>query len=331
MSLVNTLKSEVKKQKLRLDMLLSGDSLPEQRARHEIIRERRGAFKWLPALCSNDLVHGSWWFVYGSILCIFIPCIPLAAIYEKLWETDDKAEELNIPQTDHVACYALLIFIGILYTIGSYAFLRAVETPPVPPLFSWKHFGSDELFGMWCFFLGTLPSVPLMAIYVAYNTSSQSFFLALLLAILFSILTFLAVLACYPPEESVTDDEEEGREHMHWIYVMCPCLRRQEYLAPMCLCCIPSYFSTLRKHLGTDWLIVSWGLLVGCISSDVICLGLLLYSIRHNDGRGIFDYSTGLVDMILFTVGSMYFLAGSYPEQAVAFQDTKGSISECCT
>ncbi len=26
----------------------------------EIIRKRRGAFKWLPVLCSNDLVHGSW-------------------------------------------------------------------------------------------------------------------------------------------------------------------------------------------------------------------------------------------------------------------------------
>lgn len=26
----------------------------------EVIVMRRGAFKWLPVLCSNDLVHGSW-------------------------------------------------------------------------------------------------------------------------------------------------------------------------------------------------------------------------------------------------------------------------------
>jgi hypothetical protein len=28
--------------------------------RREVIKKRRGAFKWLPVLCSNDLVHGSW-------------------------------------------------------------------------------------------------------------------------------------------------------------------------------------------------------------------------------------------------------------------------------
>ena len=28
--------------------------------RKEVIIKRRGAFKWLPVLCSNDLVHGSW-------------------------------------------------------------------------------------------------------------------------------------------------------------------------------------------------------------------------------------------------------------------------------
>jgi hypothetical protein len=26
----------------------------------EVIVKRRGAFIWLPVLCSNDLVHGSW-------------------------------------------------------------------------------------------------------------------------------------------------------------------------------------------------------------------------------------------------------------------------------
>lgn len=29
-------------------------------SRQEVIVERRGAFKWLPVLFSNDLVHGSW-------------------------------------------------------------------------------------------------------------------------------------------------------------------------------------------------------------------------------------------------------------------------------
>ena len=26
------------------------------------VKSQRVVFKWLPVLCSNDLVHGSWWF-----------------------------------------------------------------------------------------------------------------------------------------------------------------------------------------------------------------------------------------------------------------------------
>lgn len=275
------------------------------------IMRRRGIFKWLHVAYSNDLVYGSWWFVYGSVLCIIIPCFPLIAFYEHLWETAELEEELGklyittnavkmcithyltcgclgIPEVDHVACYSLLIFMGVLYTIGSYAFLRAVETPPVPPLFTWRHFGSDELFGMWCFFWGTVPAIPLMGIYVAYNPESGAFSLALILSIVFTFLAYLAVLACYPKEE------EKGfiEEKMSWIYVMCPCLRNKEYISPLLLMCIPPS-SCLHKHVATDWLIVSWGLLVGCIFSNIMCIGLLWYSIKHNDGRAIFDYATG--------------------------------------
>jgi len=57
-SLVRAVKAEVKH--MRLDKLFDKTNIPEQKARHEVIRERRGVFKWMPALCSNDLVHGSW-------------------------------------------------------------------------------------------------------------------------------------------------------------------------------------------------------------------------------------------------------------------------------
>ncbi len=67
---------------------------------------------------------------------------------------------------------------GVMYTIGSWAFLRAVEHPPKKPLFEWKHFASDELFAMWMFAVGTIPSVPVMFLYVMYNPTDSSFFLA---------------------------------------------------------------------------------------------------------------------------------------------------------
>ena len=280
-------------------------NLDEQRA---LIYNKRGVFRWLPIAYSNDLVHGSWWFVYGSLLTILIPCFPLIAIYEKLWDNEEEIEKLGIPTADHVACYSLLIFIGIMYTIGSYAFLRAVETPKVPPLFTWVHFGSDELFGMWCFFLGTLPAVPIMAIYLWYNPDAPEFGFALIMAIFFTILTFIAVLACYP-----RGDDDLFHKEISWIYIMCPCLRNREYLAPCFLACIPKSWS-VRKHVANDWLVVSWGLLYACIFSVLICAILLRDAVRDHEDRLIFDYATGLADMLLFTIGSMYFLAGSYPD-----------------
>jgi len=42
-------------------------------SRREVIKKRRGALKWLPVLCSNDLVHGSW---YG-LVAWFVSCPPL--------------------------------------------------------------------------------------------------------------------------------------------------------------------------------------------------------------------------------------------------------------
>ena len=44
------------------------------------IRNTRGAFLWLPVRYENDLVHGSWWFVWGSLMSTLIPIIPLLDI-----------------------------------------------------------------------------------------------------------------------------------------------------------------------------------------------------------------------------------------------------------
>lgn len=87
---------------------------------------------------------------------------------------------------------------GVMYTIGSLAFLRAVETPQKPPLFDWKHFASDELFAMWMFALGTLPSIPIMALYVYYNPDNGEFGLALAMCVFGTIVSVAAAMCCYP-------------------------------------------------------------------------------------------------------------------------------------
>ncbi len=40
--------------------------------RDEVVRERRGAFKWLPVVFSNDLVHGSWYILFTFYMFLHI-------------------------------------------------------------------------------------------------------------------------------------------------------------------------------------------------------------------------------------------------------------------
>jgi len=290
------------------------------------IIEHREVFKWLPALCSNDLVHGSWWYLWGSLISMIIPIFPLISLYEGFWPEAD----VHLPKTEHVAVYVLLIVLGFFYTVGSYAFLRAVETPEVEPIFTCYHFGSDELFGMWMFTLGTMPAIPLLAMYAYYNNGTSigsQFKLALALTVFFEFLFFLATFACYPSYEtpavadeeatgslntaSVADTNESGgkKSKDEPVKLSAP----KQYIAPYILCCLPDCCCTwLKFHLSNDWLVVSWGCVVGCIFAIIMCIGMLIHAAHEKEARGIFDYATGLGNMLFFLIGSVYFAAGSH-------------------
>ena len=67
-------------------------------------------------------------------------------------------DETDVPRSENAACYGLLIFVGLMYTVGSYAFLLASKEPAQVALFGGKHpsglpylfhFQTDELFGSW--------------------------------------------------------------------------------------------------------------------------------------------------------------------------------------
>jgi len=90
-------------------------------------------------------------------------------------------------------------------------------------------------------------------------------------------------------------------------YMMCACL------------CSKSWYG---YHFANDWLIACWMIVLGCVLSSFVTLALLLAEIAVGNGRGIFDYSTGLVDVVLFLIGSMYFTAGSYEEPNAAIGET---------
>jgi len=250
------------------------------------IVRKRGVFKWLPVFFENDHVHGAWYFVAGSALSALIPCVPLFGLYMPLLEVVDI-----LPLVEHTSAYGLLAFIGVLYTLGSFAYLRANVQPKMPPLFTWRHFATDELLAMWLFTLGTAPSIPVMALYVIYNPSVSSFQLALAVTVIVTIAMVILTTYCYP--------REDHTPRAFFVNLLCV------------FCCKDSCWG---KHLANDWLLGCWLIYLGTLFGCVCAVGLLAYYIYHRFPREVYDWSTGLFDLVLYLLGSMYVLAGSYPE-----------------
>lgn len=166
-------------------------------SKQEVIIQRRGIMKWLPVLCSNDLVHGSWWFTWGSLLTALFAFYPIIQVHV----TGDRQNDDILPATDFDITWALLIISGTFFTLGSLAFVRAFEEPPKQPLFHYyKHFQTDELLGAWLFLFGTIPAVPYMGVFFLLSPSAFYFF-SMLGAFVFVLGSYLFVVSCYPSDK----------------------------------------------------------------------------------------------------------------------------------
>lgn len=275
------------------------------------ITKNRGCLKSWPALCSNDLVHGSWHYVWGSLLSCIIPIFPLISLYlgSEMWW---PVSEVGMARDIHAVAYGLMALLGLFYTLGSYAFLRAVEFPTPPPLFpDFYHFQSDELLGMWLMFFGTATTVPICSMYAYYGGGSL-YWLATGICAFFTILFGVATLACYP---GLVIDEEFKNRH-----------DPKQYLQPWITPWMPSNFCgfNVKKHMSNDWLIVSWAMTWGCGLCVFMSIILLIYSIAYEaKPREIYDYATTLVDMTFFFLGSLYFALGSYAQNAEEIRESE--------
>lgn len=254
----------------------------------------RGYFHSLPVRCGSDLEHGAIWYLYGSILTILIPIFPLISIFENhaFWENDSI-----VPFVAHAVVYCLLIWIGICYSVGSALFIRTVRQD-TEPLFLWKHIATDELHAMWWFYFGTLPTVPICAVYVFFNKYSAQYWIAFVVSFIATIVVHFGVFMTYP------SGEDEGRAPITGSSVIAPLF--QKYI-----CCCSSF----HRHMSNDWLLVSWIFLIGSLFAMVMEFGMFIHACRESDNRSMFDYSTGFVDMLLFAIGSAYFVAGSYDKE----------------
>ena len=251
-------------------------------------RRRRGAFEDMPVLFSNDLVHGSWWFLLGSIFITASASVVLANSYNEVIGTDDSF----LSRGAYRASWILMVTSGMFLTIGSFAFVRAMNDPPMRPLFRCRHFATDELFGSWMFAVATLPGIPYCLIFLAYQRD-----LTYLAMLVFAVLSFLGsclfVRGSYP-----VANESSKSKILSWL--KCCCGRRR----------------FLMKHAASDWLVGCWLMFW---SSVVGTVGLFFFTVYYlyKGASSVANFANlcTFFDSIMFLVGAAYFVAGSYPPE----------------
>lgn len=218
------------------------------------IRAKRGAMPWLPVLFANDLVHGSWWFVLGSVLFV----ISSLAVFFNSFGGDLGSDDSTLTPDKFRGAWFMMILSGIFASLGSMAFVRAVHAdPPMQPLLTgWYHFQNDELLGSWCFLFATVPFIPYSIIYLSDDDENIIYLGMLFFSIVLTIGTYLFVRACYPQETGTA-------ERMKIIQPLATC---------MCWCFCSKRW--LRRHLSNDWLagtwLIFWCTLVSCIGCFVV-------------------------------------------------------------
>jgi len=243
------------------------------RTKKERIISKRGAFTWLPVAGSNDLIHGSWWFVFGSVGAVVTSAVIIQNKETPFWNDDDS----SLPAGDFLATWGLMCVSGIFSTLGSLAFVRAFhENPPMSPLFpNHYHFQSDELLASWLFFLATFPFVPYVAIFLAADHSGSHFayICMLILAIIAALGTLLFVRACYPSAQ-----EKNHKDLLlpisNWI---------------CCCCCSQKYRD---EHFMNDWLGGSWCFLWATEAGTLGCFILFAKALAENNTLLSWTYGT---------------------------------------
>ena len=267
------------------------------------IAARRGAFKQLPVLFANDLVHGSWWFVIGSLFFTVTSAIVIyndVDILPLLSEDDSK-----LPRSYFKTAWAMMVLSGVIFTLGSFFFVRAMHEPPMAPLFTWYHISTNELLASWLFLLGILPAIPYCIIFLALT--HEEFYLYLLGVLIVATLgSFLFVLSTYPPATATASDHEMHSSTVHKLLLR--------------FCCCSNF---VNKHCANDWLLgtwlMFWATFVGAVGFS---LYTLYCAVKYYNKLFIFVNFTASVDTFLFLIGCAYFVAGSYPVDPIDIKTT---------
>lgn len=91
--------------------------LHEKRSRHQRIVAKRGAFKWLPVAFTNDLVHGSWWYVIGSFFGVIFPIFVIVGNHDSRIQQFRNDDDLLFEFT-YDTTWVLMMLSAIFFTLG---------------------------------------------------------------------------------------------------------------------------------------------------------------------------------------------------------------------
>lgn len=135
------------------------------------------------------------WYVWGSLLSAFIAVVPLVDLSITIFHVP---VETSLKAFDESATWVLLIISSIFFTVGSYVFVRAFESPPKPPLFTWKHFSTDELLAAWLYLFAMSPYIPYAMFYINVNRHKYVYWGAFFASCFFVVASAFFVYTCYP-------------------------------------------------------------------------------------------------------------------------------------
>jgi hypothetical protein len=151
---------------------------------------KRGAFHSIPMITSNDLIHGSWWYLWGSLISVFICLVVLVNDYYTYLGQDDSV----LPSGSYRIAWGLCLASSVFFTVGSVPFIRACNSPPLPVHYSLPCMKSHEIYGLWFMLMAVFPVVPYCFVYLA--VASESLYLYAMIAALVVIFVMFAVLIC---------------------------------------------------------------------------------------------------------------------------------------
>lgn len=238
----------------------------------------------------------------GSALQVLISIPPLVDIFYVLFAVPP---DTGLKAFDDAGCWILLIVSGIFFTFGSYIFVRAFEDPVPPPLFRFsRHLATDELAASWMYFFATAPAIPYSMVWLSYNPHRYQYWGAFGASCTFVAGSLFFVYTCYPSTHDAKANGPPPKPHL-LRFVTC--------------CCGAN--SSLLQHLKTDWLAACWFFFW---SSLLWFVGSWLLVFSATNDRQIFAWVSSAADAFVYTVGSAYYVAGSYaPEEStnVNFDD----------